>query len=344
MAMDRRQSTQTISWFRDLNVRGLLDLEPPYQRRSVWNQTFKDYFIDTILLGYPAPAIFLYEEISPEGSSKYNVVDGKQRLTTIFEFADGAFPVSEKAIVTRLRGKYFAELEDEDKTSFWTYQFSVEYLPTNDEDPLNSIFDRINRNVAKLSPQELRHAAYSGEFISSAEEMAAWMGARLPSDLPRIVESSRSQMRDIELVSQLLLAVENGPASSSQAALDSVTAERDETWPDRQEVERRFQATVEAIAPVARAIAGANHRLKNQVDFYSWFAAVAELLAQGQAVPSATMARNRLDAFFAVVADEAQRDADTRARDYYEAARSNSNGTAERRRRTTIIREILTGQ
>ena len=150
-AMDRRQSTQTISWFRDLNVRGLLDLEPPYQRRSVWNQTFKDYFIDTILLGYPAPAIFLYEEISPEGSSKYNVVDGKQRLTTIFEFADGAFPVAETAVVTRLRGKYFAELEDEDKTSFWTYQFSVEYLPTNDEEPLNSIFDRINRNVAKLS-------------------------------------------------------------------------------------------------------------------------------------------------------------------------------------------------
>ena len=76
-------------------------------------------------------------------------------------------------------------------------------------------------------------------------------------------------MRDIELVSQLLLAVENGPASSSQAALDTVTAERDEAWPDRQEIERRFQATIDAIEPVARAIGGANHRLKNQVDFDS---------------------------------------------------------------------------
>jgi hypothetical protein len=260
--MDRRQSTHTISWFRDLNVRELLDLEPPYQRRSVWNQTFKDYFIDTILLGYPAPAIFLYEEISPEGASKYNVVDGKQRLTTIFEFVDGAFPVSETAVVTRLRGKYFAELDDADKTSFWTYQFSVEYLPTNDEEPLNSIFDRINRNVAKLSPQELRHAAYSGEFISSAEEMAEWMSLRLPADLPRIVESSRNQMRDVELVSQLLLAIENGPESSSQAALDGVTAERDESWPQRQEIERQFKETIQAMQPVASAIGGANHRLE----------------------------------------------------------------------------------
>ena len=65
--MVRKQNFQTIAWFWDLYQRDRLDLDPPYQRRSVWNQNYKNYFIDTILLGYPAPAIFLNEEISPDG-------------------------------------------------------------------------------------------------------------------------------------------------------------------------------------------------------------------------------------------------------------------------------------
>ena len=63
----RRQNFQTISWFSDVYKRGLLNLDPPYQRRSVWNQIYKEEFIDTILLQYPAPAIFLYESIRKKG-------------------------------------------------------------------------------------------------------------------------------------------------------------------------------------------------------------------------------------------------------------------------------------
>ena len=50
----RRQNFQTISGFWDLYRRELLDLDPPYQRRSVWNQAYKDAFVDTILMQYPA--------------------------------------------------------------------------------------------------------------------------------------------------------------------------------------------------------------------------------------------------------------------------------------------------
>ena len=124
MANLRRHNLQTIAWFNDLNKRGLLDLDPPYQRRSVWNQAYKDAFIDTILIQYPSPAIFLYQEISPAGETKLHVVDGKQRLTAIFEFVSGAFPVAETAETTQLRGKYFEQLSAAEKTVFWTYEFS----------------------------------------------------------------------------------------------------------------------------------------------------------------------------------------------------------------------------
>lgn len=168
----RRQNFQTISWFWDLKRRNLLDLDPPYQRRSVWNQSYKDSFIDTILMQYPAPAIFLYEEVSSDGTSTYHVVDGKQRMTAVFEFVTGLFPVADDSLVSHLRGKYFEQLNEDDRTAFWTYQFSVEYLPTNEETIINTIFERINRNTAKLTRQELRHARFSGAFVTTAEDLA----------------------------------------------------------------------------------------------------------------------------------------------------------------------------
>ncbi|MUG94170.1 DUF262 domain-containing protein [Scytonema sp. UIC 10036] len=123
--MSRTINFQTISWFWDLYNRNLLELDPPYQRRSVWNQDYKDFFIDTVLNSYPAPAIFIYQEITPEGVSKISIVDGKQRLSTLFEFANNEFPVYEKATIERLRGKYFKDLDTEVKQNFWKYQFAI---------------------------------------------------------------------------------------------------------------------------------------------------------------------------------------------------------------------------
>jgi hypothetical protein len=339
--MARRQSLQTIAWFRDLYTRGLLDLDPPYQRRSVWNQAYKDYFIDTLLLQYPAPALFIYEQISPEGASSFSVVDGKQRLMTIFDFTEGLFPVFDEAAVARFRGNYFQDLEDDDRTAFWTYQFSVEYLPTNNESVLNDIFDRINRNVAKLTRQELRHAQFSGKFITAAEDLAEWMVTELGSDVPRISETARRQMRDVELVAQLLLMIEDGPQAYSQDALDTVTALKDTDWDAEEPVREVFQAVVELLKPVAAGMAGANPRLRNQADFYSCFGTLAALVQRDE-VPQPGDITQRLNAFFEVVNDDAAREADARARRYYEAARSNSNGLAERTARNEILIEVLT--
>ena len=99
----REMNFQTVGWFWDLYKRDLLIMDPPYQRRSVWTQQYKDYFIDTVLHRYPAPAIFLFRETTPDGISNYSVVDGKQRLSTLFEFASNNFPVSEKATKARFR-------------------------------------------------------------------------------------------------------------------------------------------------------------------------------------------------------------------------------------------------
>lgn len=220
--MNRTINFQTISWFWDLYNRDLLDLDPPYQRRSVWNQDYKDYFIDTVLNGLPAPAIFIYQEITPEGVSKVSIVDGKQRLSTLFEFAKDEFPIYEKATIGRFRGKFFKDLDNETKQNFWKYQFAIEYLPSSDEQVISNVFERINRNVIKLTPQELRHAKYSGVFITTAEDLTTWMFKHLDEETQNfpLIGRSKKQMKDVEMVAQLLLFLEEGAKSYSQEYLE----------------------------------------------------------------------------------------------------------------------------
>lgn len=343
---ERRQSFQTIAWFRDLYVRGLLNLDPPYQRRSVWNQSYRNFFIETILMKYPAPAIFIHENISLDGLATYSVVDGKQRLTAIFEFADDGFPVAEDSVLSRLAGLSFSGLPDDAKRVFWSYQFSVEYLPTTDEATLTTVFDRINRNVARLQRQELRHARFGGAFASAVERLNDHLIETFNFDLPRIATSSRRQMKDVELVAQLLLLLENGPQGFSQDELDDAYSARDENWDAGTAVESQFRKIVIALSKLTEEagwFVPALRRLRNQADFYSLFGAVADLL-RSDALPTPNVAVDRLADFMGLVGDEADRESNAAAEAYFNAARSASNDLRQRKRRIEIITAVLTDQ
>ncbi|MDI6102109.1 DUF262 domain-containing protein [Actinoplanes sp. NEAU-A12] len=343
MAEQRRQTTQPVAWFLDLHRRNLLELSPPYQRRSVWNQSYKDYFVDTVLLNYPAPAVFLFEDITDEGVGNYAVVDGKQRLQTVFDFIKGEFPVSEKASIPRLRGLHFSEFGSAEKRSLYAYQFSIEFLPSTDEGTLSNIFDRINRNVAKLTAQELRHAKYSGIFAATAERLTEEMTRRLPTDFPRIASSSKRQMKDVELVVNLLLLTERGVESYSQSDLDAAYSDRDEDWEVASEVEEEFLQTVALIKELAEGLlSGEAKRLRNQADFYSLYGSLLQL-KRAEKLPDSNSIIQNLNAFMASVNSEDARADSANARRYYEAARSNSNDPAQRRDRISLISNVITG-
>ncbi len=347
--MSRAINFQTISWFWDLHTRKLLDLDPPYQRRSVWNQEYKDFFIDTVLNGYPSPAIFLYQEITPEGISKYSVVDGKQRLSTLFEFAENNFPVSETATITRLRGKYFQDLENEIKQNFWKYQFAVEYVPSNDEKIINDIFDRINRNVSKLTPQELRHARFNGVFITTVEDLTDWIVSALPTNFPSIPPKSKKQMKDVEFVTLLLLFLEEGVKSYRQDDLDKAFNDRDLAWDNKDEIEDNFKKVINFIKDIidksSQNIKLCKTRLKNQADFYSLFGAISELNHENLLEIDSEVG-NRLDRFLKLVDSPEQRISIPTAKDYYDAITTSlvsSIGIEKTRTRINILKSVILG-
>lgn len=343
--MNRKQNFQSISWFWDLYTRQRLHLDPPYQRRSVWNQAYKDYFIDTVLLNYPAPAIFLYEVISTDGRSDFYVVDGKQRLTTLFEFINNEFPISDKAVKTEIRGKYFNELEDNSIKEFWSYNFSVEYLPTSEDSVINNIFDRINRNTFKLSPQEIRHARFDGEFITAAEDLAKWMldKAGLLQRFPKIPPKDLRQMKEVEFVAHLLLLLEVGPQGLSLDQMDAAFCERDTEWDRKDEIIEKFKNTTNIIKQLLETDPGerlVTTRLRNRLEFYSLFGAINQLQELNN-LPDLDECASKLLRFIEIVEDEEKRDTSQEAIEYFKAATVFQKDTAQRKTRLEILKKIL---
>lgn len=126
------------------------------------------------------------------------MVDGKQRIESILEFINGKIALPDDFRDVRLNGKYFSELSSEDKRRFWSYVISVEYLQDADEEEIDQSFDRLNRNVLKLTPQELRHARFDGRFIRLVTELAEdpfWPEREPPSLLIRCEEFRRDKLR-----------------------------------------------------------------------------------------------------------------------------------------------------
>ena len=344
--MSRTINFQSISWFWDLYTRNLLDLNPPYQRRSVWNQKYKDDFIDTILNGYPSPAIFLYREITDSGISKYSVVDGKQRLSTLFEFTENKFPISDNATITRLRGLFFNELETQVKQDFWTYQFAVESVPSTDEKIINDIFDRINRNVSKLTPQELRHARFDGVFITTVENLTESIFSVLPHNFPSIPPKYRKEMKDVEFVTRLVLFLEEGVKTYRQHDLDIAFNDRDLEWEHQYQITREFDQVINLIKQILdesdESVDLTKTRLKNQADFYSFFAALAELNKEKVALKVNPETSKRIAQFLEDVESEESRQNHQAAQNYYDAIGSSlGEGTEKARIRIDNLKSVI---
>ena len=224
--MQRRPTTQDISWLIDLHRNKQIDLDPPYQRRSVWTNKDKQFFLDTIFRNYPSPAIFLHKTISDEGQTTYHVVDGKQRTETILDYVNDQLRLASDYGDVRLNGKRWSDLSGELKRQFWNYQITVEQIDIVDGTLINEVFDRLNRNSRKLTRQEMRHAKFDGWLITEAESEAnreEW------SEFGVVTRSRTRRMADVQFVSELMLVLlEKRMMGFDQDQIDAFYAKYDD--------------------------------------------------------------------------------------------------------------------
>jgi hypothetical protein len=221
MAINRKVTQYDLSWFLDQDAQKKLNLNPPYQRKSVWTLKDKRFFLDTVLNNYPCPAIYLQKVTDENYKTTYNVIDGKQRLTTVIDFYNNRIRLPDNLGYETLNNKKWSEIKDDKiKISFLNYSFSVETLDSIDYIGWNMVFKRLNSNAKMLSHQELRHSEYNGWLINRAEQEAEnpfWKEIKISST------SKARRMKDVEFISILMLVIlEEKIVGFPQSALDTL--------------------------------------------------------------------------------------------------------------------------
>jgi hypothetical protein len=278
--MDRRVTLQDVSWFLDIRRSGQLELSPPYQRRSVWTPRDRRFFLDTIFHDYPSPPLFLHKQMD-DGAPRYAVVDGKQRLETVFMFFDGKLRLPENFGDDRLNNKKWPDIKDitEVSLSFYNYVFPVEMIVVLPEPRfLNEVFDRLNRNNIKLSEQELRHAKYDGWFAAFVEEEAdnpVWKVLKVRTT------GRERRMRDVQFISELLMIVISKDVRGFDqfdidqffAEYDDLTIQEDDGF-DETEVKILFAKVRDFINQMILANPDLMEWLRYVRDLYSLFASL----------------------------------------------------------------------
>ena len=272
--MARTLTTQDVTWFLDLQEKGQLNLDPPYQRRSVWSPRDKRFFIDTIMNDYPAPPVFLHKVLDENGRSTYHVVDGKQRLETIIDFTQNRVRVPDDFIDIGLQKKRWRDLDRSAKEKFWNYAIIVEMLPDVSDSAIRNIFERINRNSRKLTPQEMRHAKYDGWFINFVEKESEKLEWR---NFGVVTTARIKRMIDVQFISELCAVMLKGSiVGFDQDMLDDIYAEYDDVSDIGDFLEDEFIENVETTkGAISQILAHDEYVLgyiKTQGDFFSLWA------------------------------------------------------------------------
>ena len=173
---------------------------PGFQRHYVWSLPMASRLIESLVLGLPVPQLFFYEE----SNNRFLVIDGQQRLMTIYYFIRGRFPRKDQVVTLRQifeEEGHIPESVFADDTLFrdfrlWlpgqlpgrqnkfhrrTYDDLEDYKmpfdlrpvrtivvrqnkPSDDNTSVFEIFNRLNTGGMNLRPQEIRSSLYHSEF------------------------------------------------------------------------------------------------------------------------------------------------------------------------------------
>ena len=143
------------------------NLKPEYQRKFVWDTVRKSRLIESFIINIPIPPIFLYEI----EYSKYEVMDGQQRVNTILDYYNDKFSLSGLEIWKELNGKKYSELPKDIKAGIdRRYLSAIILLKESSKDIFSEqkmkqfVFERLNTGGLRLENQEIRNALYPSKF------------------------------------------------------------------------------------------------------------------------------------------------------------------------------------
>lgn len=175
---------------------------PGFQRGFVWSKAQMDKFIESLLLGYPVPGIFLVRQ---EDGNRMLILDGQQRLVTLQRFYAGIHDGREfklNHVGDEFKGLTYATLDEslQFKLDDSYMQATIVAADGSDEvnDSIFQIFERLNSGGTQLTPHEIRVALYAGPLMDSIESLndeESWRA---------LFGKKSKRIRDHELIMRIL--------------------------------------------------------------------------------------------------------------------------------------------
>ncbi|MBN1379554.1 MAG: DUF262 domain-containing protein [Gammaproteobacteria bacterium] len=170
-----------------------LSERPSFQRRYVWTDKLASRLIESILLNVPIPPCYL----SQNEDYELDIIDGQQRLFSIYRYMDNQFALSNLEVLTELNGSRYHETSTKIQRKLKTHTLRC-VLITNESHPeiKFDVFERLNTNTVPLNAQELRNCIYRGSLntlLKDAVSYGPWL---------EILGKSKpdKRMRDEELI------------------------------------------------------------------------------------------------------------------------------------------------
>ncbi len=287
------RTSKEIKYLYDMYRKGELILQPFFQRNLVWSKKGKSRFIESILLKLPISEVYLYQDTK----DTISVIDGQQRLSTIFAFIERKFNLAELEQKTNLDGLSIDFLEDEREVFL---DFPINYVLISNEATKSEIIDmysRINEYTVNLNEQELRKAAHSdSEFLKLSEELSLLEFFEYAQFFSK---RKRERMNDVEFISELL-ALQIYGIQDKKTKLNDYYANNTklDNYKDKEEEFKNIIIFIESLFSFPAYFinektkydglnASKNFgktRFKQQADFYSFFKVVQEQLSENSKI------------------------------------------------------------
>lgn len=154
-----------------------IDLEPDFQRSFVWKAERQSRLIESLLLRIPIPVFY----VAADENENWLVVDGVQRMFTIFNYVTDRFPLNRLEYLEKFDQKKYSELPRPMQRRIGESELVVNVIdPETPEDVMFNIFHRINTGGITLNGQEIRNALHPGpvrEYLKSLAQIEAFRKA-----------------------------------------------------------------------------------------------------------------------------------------------------------------------
>ena len=168
-----RQLTPVLSLIFDRLSFDEIELQPDFQRKDrIWSVVKKAKLIESILMGLPLPVFYFAEKANGD----WIVVDGLQRITTVFDFMSGEFALEKFEVLSdQYNGKKFKDLSRTEQRRIREYPITAHLidLESDKEDMIVELFHRINTYGVRLSDQEIRSAMNKGSSVKFLRHLAS---------------------------------------------------------------------------------------------------------------------------------------------------------------------------